>query len=65
MQYRGIQYDIKQGIERDHWVWVVHTPKPREERMIGFRDEAVSAAIRFIEEWCKRHPADCKPHTIG
>ena len=62
---QGIQYDIKKGIERDEWAWVIHTPKCREGRTNGSRDEAVSAAIRYIREWCKRHPADCKPHTIG
>jgi hypothetical protein len=61
MEYRGIQYDIKKGIERDEWAWVVHTPKPMEGRISGSRDEAVSAAIRSIQGWCKRHPADCKP----
>jgi hypothetical protein len=65
MEHRGIQYEIKKGIGRDEWAWVVHTPNPREGRINGFRDEAVSAAIRFIEGWCKRNPAECKPHTIG
>ena len=58
MQYRGIKYDIKKGIKRDEWTWVIHTPKPREGRISGSRDEAVSAAIRFIQGWCKRHRAD-------
>jgi hypothetical protein len=56
MEYRGVQYDIKKGIERDEWVWVVHTPnnKPLGGRISGLRDEAVSAAIRSIDAWCKR-----------
>jgi hypothetical protein len=60
MEYRGIRYNIKQRIERDEWVWVVHTPKPKEGRINGSRDQAVSAAIRAIEAWCHRYPADCK-----
>jgi magnesium transporter len=64
MEYRGIRYDIKQGIERDEWAWVVHTPKAKEGRISGSRDEAVSVAIRSIEAWCHRHPADCKPPII-
>jgi hypothetical protein len=49
MEYRGIHFDIKKGIERDQWVWVCHTPKPREGRISGSRDEAISAAIRSIQ----------------
>jgi hypothetical protein len=58
MQYRGIRYDIKKGIGRDEWAWVIHTPKRKEGRTNGSRDEAVSDAIRFIEGWCKRNPAE-------
>jgi hypothetical protein len=60
MEYRGIRYDIKKGIERDEWVWVVHTPKPREGRVSGSRDEAVLGATRSIRGWCDRHSAEVR-----
>jgi hypothetical protein len=58
MEYWGIRYEIKKGIERAEWVWVIHTDKPREGKVTGSRDEAVSAAIRSIQGWRKRHPAN-------
>jgi hypothetical protein len=34
---QGIQYEIKKGIKRDEWVWIIHTPEAREGRIIGSR----------------------------
>jgi hypothetical protein len=58
MLYRGIEYDIKVGIEKQ-WIWVVHTPMPKQGRVIGLRTLAVIAAQKAIDEWCHKHPQDC------
>src|SRR5947208_17048673 len=41
MLYRGIRYDIKVGIGIKQWIWIVHTPKPRQGDSIGSRQRAI------------------------
>jgi hypothetical protein len=60
MQYRGIQYDVKVGVRRHEWVWVVHTPTPRQGSVIGLRQGAIFSAERAIDRWCKSKPDDCE-----
>jgi hypothetical protein len=59
MQYRGITFDIKVSIERGEWVWVVHTPQPRQGKCTGAREQGVRIAMKAIDEWCHIHPRDC------
>jgi hypothetical protein len=66
MQYRGITFDIKVSIERGEWVWVVHTPKPRQGKCAGGRERSVALAKAAIDNWCRSHPCDCdKDINIG
>jgi hypothetical protein len=66
MQYRGISFDIKVSIERGEWVWVVHTPKPRQGKCEGTREHALLVAKRAIDAWCLSNPHDCdKEISIG
>jgi hypothetical protein len=60
MEYRGIEFEIKIGTQRDEWVWTVHTIEPKTVRVEGSRDWAVARAKAFINAWCRRHPA-CAP----
>jgi hypothetical protein len=61
MQYRGIEYDIRVGIGRNEWVWVIHTRKPRQGKSIGSRNTAVFHAEKAIDTWCTRFPEQCTP----
>ena len=63
MQYRGVTFDIKVSIERGAWVWVVHTPKPRQGKFTGNREEIVLIAKRAIDAWCLSNPRDCDRET--
>ena len=63
MRYRGIEYDIKVGIGIKQWIWIVHTPKPRQGVAKGTRERAVIAARKAIDEWCARNPAECEEGT--
>jgi hypothetical protein len=58
MQYRGIAFDIKVSITGE-WIWIVHTPKPRQGACTGPRQQAVLLAKRAIDAWCHSHPPDC------
>jgi hypothetical protein len=52
MEHRGVRYEIKKGIERNRWVWIVHTsPIPREGSIEGTRQAAILAAERSINIW--------------
>ena len=63
MRFRGIDFEIKVGINRSQWVWVIHTPTPRQGHVTGARELAVIAAKRAIDDWCDRHPQDCEPEV--
>src|SRR3954467_13266915 len=42
MEHRGVQYEIKVGIEKSHWVWIVHiSPTPRQGSVEGTRQAAI------------------------
>jgi hypothetical protein len=56
MEYRGIRYTIRAGIERGQWAVVIHPEEVEvrgKKRVIGGREEAESYARRMIEEWLK------------
>lgn len=59
MEYRGIKYDIKIAPGPNEWVWVVHTPNPKQGSVKGHRARAVTAAQRAIQEYCRQHPVEC------
>jgi hypothetical protein len=61
MEHRGIRYEVKKGIGKNEWVWLIHTPKLKQGKIAGDRDRAVYAAMRAIDHWCYRHPGDCEP----
>ena len=63
MRFRGIDYDVKVGINKRQWVWVIHTPKPRQGETIGSHERAIAAAKRAIDAWCDRHPTECEPKS--
>jgi hypothetical protein len=55
MEQRGVRYEIKVGIEKSHWVWIVHTsPTPRQGSVEGTRQAAIVAAQRAIDAWWRR-----------
>ena len=60
MLYRGIQYDIKVGISRNEWIWLIHMPKPRQGVVIGSRNRAIFYAEKAINAWCARNPKECE-----
>jgi hypothetical protein len=55
MDHRGVPYTIRTGIERNHWVVVVHLPdgKTVEKRVKGARRQAEVLARSIIDEWLK------------
>jgi hypothetical protein len=65
MRFRGIDFDIKIGVGKSQWIWVIHTPTPRQGRVTGPRARAVTAAKRAIDTWCDRHPEDCEPESTA
>lgn len=53
MEYRGIRYTIRAGIERGHWFVVIH-PEEIEvlaNKFFGSRAEAEAHAHRMINRW--------------
>jgi len=64
MQHRGIEYDIRIGITRQTWSWVVHLPKPKRGESHS-QISAVLAAKRVIDVWCKQNPAACLEQTAA
>jgi hypothetical protein len=57
MEYRGIRYTIRAGIERDQWLVAIH---PGEVEMAGKvvngdREQAESRAHSMIDKWLNRH----------
>ena len=57
MQYKGIRYTVRAGIERDQWIVAIH---PGEVEMsgkviTGDREQAEALAHSMINEWLARH----------
>jgi hypothetical protein len=62
VEHRGIQYEVKIGIVRNQWAWVIHTPpKLRRGNSTGPRDSAVLAAMKAIDQWYYKHPGERVP----
>jgi hypothetical protein len=34
VEHRGIEYEIKRGIGANAWVWIVHTPTPKQGKIV-------------------------------
>jgi len=60
MRYRGIEYEIKAGVGRNEWIWIVQTPKPRRGSVIGSRQRAIFVAEKAIDAWCLRNSERCE-----
>jgi hypothetical protein len=57
MEYRGIRYAIRVGINRRRWQLVVYLPdreSPVERPGIGKRHDAEIAAHKIIDDWLKK-----------
>jgi hypothetical protein len=57
MEYRGVRYAIRIGIDKGQWRLAVYLPDselPAEKRVIGTRQDAESAARAIINAWLKR-----------
>jgi hypothetical protein len=65
MRFRGIDFDVKLGVGKSQWSWVVHIPTPRQGHVMGPRALAIAAARRAIDAWCDRHPEQCKPESTA
>jgi len=59
MRHRGISFDVKIGVNKRQWIWVIHTSKPRQGEVIGSKERATIAAHRAIDAWCARNPTEC------
>ena len=59
MRHRGIDFDVRIGVNKRQWIWVVHTPKPMQGEVIGSKEWAIIAAHRAIDAWCGRNPTQC------
>ena len=60
MEYKGVRYTIRIGIEREQWFVALHPPGnefPEEKRVSGTRKSAESKARSMINAWLqKRDP---------
>jgi hypothetical protein len=57
MQYKGIRYTVRAGIERDQWIVAIH---PGEVDMsgkviTGDREQAEALAHSMINKWLAQH----------
>lgn len=57
MQYRGIEYDIKDGLG-GVWAWTVHTPKVKRGEAMT-RVSASFALQKAIDDWCRKNAELC------
>jgi hypothetical protein len=57
MEYRGVRYAIRIGINKRLWHLVVYLPdreSPAERPVIGRRQDAEIAACAIIDAWLKK-----------
>jgi hypothetical protein len=56
LNYRGIEYALRQGIEREQWVCVIYYPGTEgvETRFSGTRAAAIEATRLRISNWLER-----------
>jgi hypothetical protein len=56
MEYKGVRYTIRVGIEPEQWAVAIH-PLDREspvKKIIGTRTDAEAAARSMINDWLQR-----------
>jgi hypothetical protein len=57
MEYRGVRYAIRIGIEKEQWRVAIHPPGhglPQERTVFGTREDAKIAARSMINAWLKK-----------
>jgi hypothetical protein len=57
MEYRGVRYAIRIGIDKGLWQLAVYLPDselPEEKPIVGTRQEAEFAARAIIDAWRKK-----------
>jgi hypothetical protein len=57
MEYRGIRYTIRTGIERGQWFVVIHPDGVKEvssNKIFGAREDADAYARRMIRKWLEQ-----------
>jgi hypothetical protein len=57
MEYKGIRYTIRAGIERDHWTVAIHPGDVESAPKVvsGGREQAEMLAHSMIDDWFHRH----------
>ncbi len=53
MEHRGARYEIKKGIERNRWVWIVGHARRRRFGSRGARSDGVSYSNPMVL-WAKK-----------
>jgi hypothetical protein len=58
MEYRGIEYSIRAGIEKTRWFWTANTlpDKPLSGEVKGSKARAEIAARQAIDRWLLKNP---------
>jgi hypothetical protein len=57
MEYRGVRFTIRVGIERDQWHVVIHTEgQSLQSKILGTRRDATLRARSMIDTWLRRQP---------
>jgi hypothetical protein len=67
MEYRGVRYTIRIGIERQQWRVALHPPGnefPKEKTVFGTRGWADSEAHSMIDAWLHSQSARKKPKRL-
>ncbi len=62
MQYKGIRYTIRTGIERNQWIVAIHPGDVEMSGKVitGDRGQAEALAHSMINKWLARHPVALK-----
>jgi len=63
MEYRGVRYTIRIGIERQQWRVALHPPGnefPKEKTVLGTREQAEHEAHSMVDAWLQRQSARTK-----
>ena len=58
MQYRGIEYSVRAGLERTQWLWTAYPlpDKPIKGGVKGSKARADIAARQAIDRWLVKNP---------
>jgi hypothetical protein len=64
MRHKGIEFDVRVGITRETWTWVIHVPRPRRGEARS-QISAMLRARRAIEQWCKANSVDRPRRDTG